>query len=51
MGREKELKDLKEALKKSYQSKGQVVEISGELEELEGSGFTSSQNIILYTKT
>ena len=31
MGREKELKNLKEALKKSYQSKGQVIEISGEL--------------------
>ena len=31
VGREKELKILKEALKKSYQSKGQIIEISGEL--------------------
>jgi len=31
MGRQKELKVLKEALKKSYQSKGQAIEISGEL--------------------
>jgi len=31
MGREKELKILREALKKSYQSKGQVIELSGEL--------------------
>ena len=31
VGREKELKILKEALKKSYQSKGRIVEISGEL--------------------
>ncbi|HZK41104.1 MAG TPA: adenylate/guanylate cyclase domain-containing protein, partial [Atribacterota bacterium] len=31
IGREKEFKVLKEALKKSYQSKGQVIEISGEL--------------------
>ncbi len=36
IGREKELKKLKNALKKSYQSKGQVIEISGQLEELEG---------------
>ena len=31
MGREKELKNLKEALNKSYLSKGQAIEISGEL--------------------
>ena len=31
MGRQKELKILKEALKKSYQTKGQIIEISGEL--------------------
>lgn len=31
MGREKEIKELREALKKSYQSKGQVIEISGQL--------------------
>jgi len=31
MGRQKEFKVLKEALKKSYQSKGQLIEISGEL--------------------
>jgi adenylate cyclase len=31
VGRKKELKNLKEALKKSYQSKGQAIEISGEL--------------------
>lgn len=31
VGRQKELKILKEALKKSYQSKGQIIEISGEL--------------------
>ncbi|RLC36597.1 MAG: hypothetical protein DRH33_06730, partial [Candidatus Nealsonbacteria bacterium] len=31
MGREKELKILREALKKSYQSKGQIIEICGEL--------------------
>ena len=31
MGRQKELKILKETLKKSYQSKGQAIEISGEL--------------------
>lgn len=31
IGREKELKILREALKKSYQSKGQTIEISGEL--------------------
>lgn len=31
MGREKEIKELKEALKESYQSKGQVIEVSGEL--------------------
>lgn len=31
IGREKELKNLKEALKKSYQSKGQAIGISGEL--------------------
>jgi len=31
MGRQKELLVLKEALKKSYQSKGQLIEISGEL--------------------
>jgi len=30
-GRQKELKILKEALKKSYQTKGQIIEISGEL--------------------
>jgi len=31
MGRQKELKILREALKKSYQTKGQIIEISGEL--------------------
>lgn len=31
VGREKELKTLRDALKKSYQSKGQIIEISGEL--------------------
>ena len=31
MGRQKELKVLKEALIKSYQSKGQIIQISGEL--------------------
>jgi adenylate cyclase len=31
MGRQKELNILKEALKKSYQSKGQLIEIGGEL--------------------
>ncbi|GAJ12368.1 unnamed protein product, partial [marine sediment metagenome] len=31
MGREKELKILREALKKSYNSRGQIIEISGEL--------------------
>lgn len=31
VGREKELKTLRDALKKSYQSKGQMIEISGEL--------------------
>jgi tetratricopeptide (TPR) repeat protein len=31
VGREKELKILRDALKKSYQSKGQIIEISGEL--------------------
>jgi len=31
MGRQKEFKVLKEALKKSYQSKGQLIEVSGEL--------------------
>ena len=44
MGREKELKNLKEALKKSYQSKGQVIEISGEL------GIGKSRLILELTK-
>ncbi|MBU4227289.1 tetratricopeptide repeat protein, partial [bacterium] len=44
MGREKELKILREALKKSYQSKGQVVEISGEL------GIGKSRLILELTK-
>src|SRR5665648_50483 len=44
MGREKELKNLKEALKKSYQSKGQVIEISGDL------GIGKSRLILELTK-
>jgi len=44
MGREKELKNLKEALKKSYQSKGQVLEISGDL------GIGKSRLILELTK-
>jgi len=44
MGREKELKNLKEALKKSYQSKGEVIEISGEL------GIGKSRLILELTK-
>jgi len=44
MGREKELKNLKETLKKSYQSKGQAVEISGEL------GIGKSRLILELTK-
>ena len=44
MGRKKELKVLKEALKKSYQSKGQVIEISGEL------GIGKSRLILEITK-
>ena len=44
MGRQKELKVLKEALKSSYQSKGQVIEISGEL------GIGKSRLILELTK-
>jgi len=44
MGREKELNNLKEALKKSYQSKGQITEISGEL------GIGKSRLILELTK-
>jgi predicted ATPase len=44
MGRQKELKILKEALKSSYQSKGQVIEISGEL------GIGKSRLILELTK-
>lgn len=44
MGREKELKNLKEALKKSYKSKGQIIEISGEL------GIGKSRLILELTK-
>ena len=44
MGREKELKNIKEALKKSYHSKGQVIEISGEL------GIGKSRLILELTK-
>jgi len=44
IGREKELKNLKEALKKSYQSKGQVIEISGDL------GIGKSRLILELTK-
>ena len=44
MGRQKELLVLKEALKKSYQSKGQLIEISGEL------GIGKSRLILELTK-
>ncbi|MBA7567170.1 hypothetical protein ES708_08871 [subsurface metagenome] len=44
IGREKELKILREALKKSYQSKGQTIEISGEL------GIGKSRLILELTK-
>jgi adenylate cyclase len=44
MGREKELNILKEALKKSYQLKGQIIEISGEL------GIGKSRLILELTK-
>jgi len=44
IGREKELKILREALKKSYQSKGQIIEISGEL------GIGKSRLILELTK-
>lgn len=44
MGREKELKKLKEILKKSYRSKGQVIEVSGEL------GIGKSRLILELTK-
>ena len=44
IGRKKELKNLKEALKKSYRSKGQLIEISGEL------GIGKSRLILELTK-